>query len=134
MRTEEAPVGPIFRIVVGILLIAHGLVHLMWFLPNEDTAWPFRLDRSWLVPEQARRPVGIALIALVVAAFVLLGLAIWGVPSLVAIWPALAIAGAVASLAVLIVFWDRQLLWGIGIDLVILVLAVWRPGWTDRLG
>jgi hypothetical protein len=127
-------VEAIFRIVVGVLLIAHGLVHLLWFATNEDAAWPFRLDRSGLVPEQARRPVGIALITLAGAAFVLLGLAIWGVPGLVSMWPALAITGAVASLVMLIVFWDRQLIWGVGIDCVILVLAVWRPGWTDRLG
>jgi hypothetical protein len=123
----------IFPIVVGVLLIAHGLVHLLWFAPNVDAAWPFRLDRSLLVPEQARRPVGIALVALAVAAFALLGLAIWGIPGLVSMWPALAIAGALASLAMLIAFWDRQLIWGVGIDSVILVLAVWRPAWTDRL-
>ena len=124
----------IFRLAVGVLLIAHGLVHVIWFAPNEETAWPFHLERSWLVPEQARRPLAIALVALSVAAFVLVGLAIWGVPGLVMMWPVLAIAGVVASLAMLTVFWDRQLIWGVAIDLALLVLAVWRPGWTDRLG
>lgn len=124
----------IFRILAGALLVAHGLVHLLWFAPNDDAAWPFHLDRSWLVPEHARRAVGTALIALVVAAFVMVGLAIWAVPGLASMWPAIAIAGAVTSLAVLIAFWDRQLVWGIGIDVAILVIAVWRPGWTDRLG
>jgi uncharacterized membrane protein len=35
---REAPVETSFRLVVGVLLIAHGLVHLMWFAPNEETA------------------------------------------------------------------------------------------------
>ena len=85
MLAEGAPVEAIFRIVVGILLIAHALVHLLWFAPHKDAVWPFRLDRSGLVPEKARRPVGIALIALVVVAFVLLGLAVWGVPRLASV-------------------------------------------------
>jgi hypothetical protein len=71
----------------------------------------------------------------IVAAFVLVGLAIWGVPGLVVVWPGLTIAGVVVSLAMLTVFWDRQLIWGVANDLTLLVLAVWRPGWTDhRLG
>lgn len=125
--------GIVLRIVVGGLLVAHGLVHLMWFVSAKDASWPFRLDRSWLLPEQVRRPVGIALIAVVVAAFALLGLAVWGVPILASTWVGLAVVGAVASLVVLVVFWDRQLGWGVAIDVAILLVALWQPGWTDRL-
>lgn len=124
----------IFRIALGTLLVAHGLVHLLWLAPDKDAGWPFHLGRSWLVPERARRPVGVALIALVVAGFVLAGPAIWGVPVLVPMWAALTIAGAVASLALLIGFWDRQLVWGVAIDSAVLVLAVWQPGWIERPG
>ena len=122
------------RIVLGALLCAHGLVHLLWFAPNDDRAWPFRLDRSWLLSEGARRPVAVALVALTVVGFGLLGLAVWGVPGLASIWPVLAIGSAIASLAALVLFWDRQLLWGAAIDLALVVVALWRPGWTDRLG
>ena len=97
------------RIVIGALLLAHGLVHLMWFAPNDDPTWPFRLDRSWLMSDEARKPVAMALVALVVAGFAMLGLA-------------------------LVLFWDRQLLWGVAIDVTLLVVALWRPGWTDRFG
>lgn len=126
--------GTVLRIVVGGLLVAHGLVHLMWFASSKDPAWPFHLDRSWLLPEQARRPVGIVLVAVVVAAFTLVGLAVWGVPLLAPMWAGLAVVGAVASLAVLVVYWDRQLVWGLAIDVVVLVVALWRPGWTDGPG
>lgn len=98
------------RIILGVLLIGHGLVHLLWFAPNDGSGWPFRLDRSWLLSEGTRKPVAVALVALIVAGFSLLGFAVWGVPGLVSIWPGLAIAAA------------------------IIVVALWRPGWTDRLG
>jgi hypothetical protein len=122
------------RILLGGLLVAHGLVHLMWFAPNDDPAWPFRLDRSWLMPEATRKPVAIALVALVVAGFALLGLAVWGVPGLASMWPGLALGAAVVSLATLVLFWDRQLLWGVAIDVSLIVAALSRPGWTDRIG
>jgi hypothetical protein len=32
------------------------------------------------------------------------------------------------------VFWDRQLWWGVAIDVATLVVALWQPWWTDRLG
>jgi hypothetical protein len=122
------------RIVLGVLLVAHGLVHLLWFAPNDDPSWPFRLDRSWLLPDTTRKPVGVVLVALVVVAFALLGLAVWGVPGLASIWPFLAVVGALASLAALVLFFDRQLLWGAAIDVALIAVALSRPGWTDRLG
>ena len=122
------------RIVLVGLLVAHGLVHLMWFAPNDDPAWPFRLDRSWPMSEATRKPVAIALVALVVAGFALLGLAVWGVPGLASNWPGLAIGAAGVSLATLVLFWDRQLLWGVAIDVSLIVVGLWRPGWTDPIG
>ena len=74
------------------------------------------------------------LVALVVVGFTLLGLAVWGVPGLASVWPALAIGGALASLALLVAFWDRQLVLGIAIDAAIIAVALWRPGWTDSVG
>jgi hypothetical protein len=121
----------VLRIVVGLLLIAHGLVHLLYFVTNADDArFPFTIASSWLVPEPARRPVAVVLVSVTVAAFALLGLAVWGVPGLAAIWPLLAVGGSAASLALLIAFWDTQLLFGIAIDVALIVLAVMRPGWT----
>ncbi len=122
------------RIVLGVLLVAHGLVHLLWLARSDNPAWPFRLDRSWLVSEAIRKPVAVVLIPLIVAGFALLGLAVWGVPGLTSIWPVLAIGAAVASLAALVLFWDRQLLWGVAIDVALIVVALWHPAWTDRLG
>ena len=122
------------RSILGVLLIAHGLVHLLWFASSGNPAWPFRLDRSWLVPGAARTPTAVVLIALVVVGFALLGLAVWGVPGLTSIWPVLAIGSAAASLATLVLFWDRQLLWGVAIDVALMSVALWQPSWVDRVG
>lgn len=118
------------RVVLGVLLVAHGLVHLLWFASNTDPSWPFRLDRSWLIPDAARKPVAVVLLTVIVVAFVLLGLAVWGLPGLAGLWPGLALGAAATSLAALAVFWDRQLLLGVAIDVGLVVVAVWRPAWS----
>lgn len=124
----------LLKILAGVLLAAHGLVHLLYFVTNaEDPKWPFSIDRSWLVPEGARRPVAVVLVAITVAAFVLLGLAVAGVPGIRAIWPLLGVVGSVASALTLVVFWNAQLVAGLAIDAVVLVLALWQPTWTAQL-
>ena len=123
------------RAVGGVLLIAHGLVHLLYFVRvPDDPTFPFRITRSWLVPEAARRPLALALTAVTIAAFALLGLAVWGVPGLAALWPLWAVVGAAASLAMIVVFWHPQLVVGILIDLALIAVALTRPEFTDRLG
>jgi hypothetical protein len=121
------------RLASGGLLIAHGLVHLMYVAPDaDDPDAPFTLHGSWL-PGGSARPVALALIAATVAAFALLGLAVWGVPGLSGAWAMLATAGAAASLALLVAFWDTRLLFGVVVDVALLALVVTRPGWTDRI-
>ena len=131
---EGAHVNTAARIVAGLLLIAHGLVHLLYLVSEpDDESYPFTLRDSWLVPESARRPLAIFLIAVTITFFALLGLAVWGVPGLSGVWPALAIVAASSSLAMLIAFWDAWLTIGAGIDVALIVIAVTRPGWTDVL-
>lgn len=69
-----------------------------------------------------------------ITCFFLLGLAVWGVPVLTDAWPAIAIAAAVSSLALLIAFWDVHLVFGLTLDLVIIVVAVMHPSWTQQTG
>jgi hypothetical protein len=122
------------RVVVGLFLAAHGLVHLLYLVTKEDDpGWPLSLKQSWLVPEGARRPLGLALLTGVVIAFVLLGLAVWGVPGLAPVWPQLAIAAASLSLALLVAFWNTELLVGVGIDIALIVLAALHPAWIDKI-
>jgi hypothetical protein len=128
-------VATFVRVVVGALLAAHGLVHLLYLVTDpDDPTFAFSLRSSWLLPAPVRRPTGLVLIALTVAAFLLLALAVWGVPGLAAIWPGLAITAAALSLVLLFAFWNVRLLAGVAIDVAVIVVAVARPEWTDRIG
>jgi len=123
----------LIRIAVGLLLIAHGLVRLLYLVPKkDDPSFPFTLKESWLVPEAVRRPGGLVLLAATVAAFVLLGLAVWGVPGLSGAWPVIAIVAAALSLTLLVAFWNSHLFAGIGIDVALIALAVTRPEWIEK--
>lgn len=117
------------RIVVGVLLIAHGLVHLLYLAP--DT--PFSLEKSWIVPEGSRRPVAYLLMGATILAFILVALALWGVPGLSTVWPVVTMVGAGLSLVLLAAFWNTQLVFGIAIDLALLAAAIIRPDWVERL-
>jgi hypothetical protein len=118
------------RVVAGVLLLAHGLVHLLYLAPDVPH---FCIDRSWLLPAPARRPVARVLMAATVAGFALVALTVWGVPGLSAVWPALTIGACLLSMALLAGFWDTMLVIGIVIDVALMVIAVTRPEWADRL-
>ena len=120
----------VIRITVGVLLLAHGLVHLL-YLAREVPE--FSLTSSWLVPESARRQVALVLIVTTIAAFVLVALAVWGVPGLSRIWPALTIAAASLSLILLVAFWNIWLILGVTIDIALIAIAAIRPVWVQHI-
>lgn len=128
------------KLLLGFFLLAHGLVHTFYFTPPPPRTaggpeWPFEMQRSWLVTSAGLDPAiaragGTALIAVTIALLVLAALATvgWGVPA--AWWPAAALAGAVASAAVLLVFFHPWIVLGLVIDLAIawaVLVAGWRP-------
>jgi hypothetical protein len=116
----------VVRIVAGILLLAHGLVHLLYLAPDVSE---FSTQRSWLVPEAARQPVAWALIAATIASSAALALAVWGVPGLAAAWPVLAVFAGALSLVLLVAYWDTKLILGVAIDGTLITLAVVQPAW-----
>ncbi|GAA2170208.1 hypothetical protein [Pedococcus bigeumensis] len=116
----------VVRIVAGVLFLAHGLVHLLYLVPDVTQ---FSTQRSWLVPEAARQDVAVALIAAVIVASAALALAIWGVPGLTAAWPVLAVLAGGLSFVLLVAYWDTQLVLGVAIDATMVTLAVVQPGW-----
>ena len=117
-------------IVVGVLLLAHALVHLLYLARDVPE---FTLDHSWLVPDAARRPVGLVLMVATVVTFTLVALAVWGVPGLSAVWPVLTVAAGVLSAVLLVLFWSTNLVVGLVIDAALVVIAVLRPDWADRI-
>ena len=121
----------VIRVVAGILLIAHGLVHLLYLV---DDVSEFRLEDSWLVPDNASRPVAITLMTATIVASVLVGLEIWGVPRLSSIWDMYTVAAAVTSLALLFAFWGNRLVFGVALDVALIAVVVMRPEWTQQIG
>ena len=117
-------------IAAGVLLVAHGLVHLLYLV---DDAPEFSLDRSWLVPDTARHSLARGLIAATTVAFATLALAVWGVPGLSAVWPALTVVACLLSMVLLILFWNPWLVFGVAIDIALLAVAVTRPDWVGRV-
>ena len=122
------------RIVVGVLLVAHGLVHLLYLAPDaKDPGYPFTLKDSWAVSENAGRPLAWALCAATVAAFALAAVTVWQIPLLTSVWPGVVIAAASASLALLVVFWDNRLIFGVVLDVALIAVAVTRPDWAAKV-
>lgn len=119
------------QFVIGVFLIAHGLVHALYAAPRPPDAgetWPFDLDRSWLLGglgSKLRRGIGTALWITALAGFVLAGL---GAFISAGVWPTLAIVSAGVSFVVMVIFWHRWLAFGVSIDLVILAALLWL-GW-----
>lgn len=124
----------LLRVVAGILLIAHGLVHLLFVVPDAaDPSYPFSLDRSWLLPDAARRPVATGLMGAVVIAFLASALALWGVPGLAGAWSPITVVAGGLSVVLLVAFWDSRLLIGVAISVGLIVLAVLQPAWLDPI-
>lgn len=126
---EVVPVVVVLRVVVGVLLLAHGLVHLLYLAPDVSQ---FSLERSWLVPEAARRPAAYVLTGTIIVAFVLVALCVWGVPGLGAAWPVLTLVAAALSTLLLVLFWNRQLVFGVVVNAVLVAGVLMRPGWLER--
>jgi hypothetical protein len=118
----------VVRAIAGVLLLAHGLVHLLYLVPDVT---PFSTEQSWVVPEAMRRPLALALIAGTIAASAALALAVWGVPGFVAAWPVLASVAGALSLVLLVAYWDTQLALGVVIDALLITVAVVRPAWLE---
>jgi hypothetical protein len=135
------------RWLFAALLVGHGLVHLLFLVPVPRTGgagagsgtgsprWPFDLGRSWVVTRLGStagpvRAVALPLIAVTIGAFVLAGLATVEILVPVSGWPLLVAVGAVASLALLVLAFDLQLVLGLGLDaclLWIVASGIWRP-------
>jgi hypothetical protein len=118
------------RILAGILLLAHGLVHLLYLAPDVEE---FSIERSWLLPDPARRPIALVLLGATVLAFALVALSVWGLPGLSDASRVLVIIAAVVSALLLVVFWSWQLAFGLAIDVALVAVAAWWPTWVQHL-
>jgi hypothetical protein len=126
-------------LVVAGLVLGHALIHAS-YLARQPAArpgapeWPFTLDHSWLlgpigVDREISRILGAGLVMVVVAGFALAAMAALGIAP-AALWRVGIALGAVASLAVLGVYFHPWLVVGVVIDLALVWLVVlngWAP-------
>jgi hypothetical protein len=121
----------LLRIVFGVFMSAHGLIHLLWFVPTpDDPKWPFTIEKSPLLPwlsSKWLRVKAIALVALIIGGYVVAALGLFGVPGLSQIWGTAAIVASALSIVATAIFWNRQLIFGPIIDIAIIaaVLLKW---------
>jgi hypothetical protein len=117
-------------ILLALLLVVHASIHVGYIC---GPAWPFVATDPWLVtllganPDEVRS-VGIALVLMTVAAFVLVAVA--GMGFVRSPWKPLVVLGSVTSAVVLILFVTPWTLPGIAIDAVLLwatLVQDWRP-------
>lgn len=119
------------KILFALFVMAHGLLHASYLTPKpEDPNYPFSFDKGWFasVAGNMAQPIGTLLVAVTVVAFLLAGLGLLGVPGLVGIWKMMLLAGAIASLLLLVLFWHQWLVLGIVINIV-LVYGVYKLNW-----
>ena len=128
------------KTVLGIFIIAHGLVHsILAAAPNpSDTeakpgAFFTAADRSWLLPKLGLSPggiqwVGIVLVALSTVGFVVTGLGILGIGDIGVVWRLVAMISAPLSLLLLIIFWHPWLTVGVVINMLLLIALLWFEG------
>ena len=127
-------------LIVAGLMLGHALVHASYLAPQPTArpgapAWPFTLDHSWVlgpagVDLEISRVLGAGLVVVVVAGFALAALAALGwVPA--PFWRIGVALGAIASLAVLVLYVHPWLMIGMAIDLALLWLVV-AAGWAPE--
>jgi hypothetical protein len=129
------------RILIALILIAHGLVHVsLTTVPTPQPGairtpfwpgwWRDAVDSQWLASRiglapQTVRALGALLWLVTLAGFTLAGLGLAGLPGVNAIWQPAALVGAAASLLLLVFYWHPWLVMGAAIDLAVLA-ALWQ--------
>lgn len=123
-------------LLLAAFLMAHAVIHAGFLSPRPATAvgpaWPFALDRSWLlkplgVSAQVGKALGTALVAVLVVAYGAASLAVLGVLGDAA-FSAGVVGGSAASLLLLGLFFHPWLILGAGLD-VLLLVGVLVAGW-----
>ena len=128
--------------LLAIFLLAHGLIHASFISPRPPATaggpeWPFELSRSWLLSPlgldgDLSRALGVLLLVVTVVTFSIAAASAAGVVGQTLFAPAVG-AGAIASLALLVLFFHPWLVLGIAIDAVLL-WAAFVARWTPQGG
>ncbi len=125
--------------LLAAVLIGHGLVHAMFAISPPAAAggpdWPFDMAGSWAITGahldvNVVRAIGVALIVVVAGGFALAGLSTVGLVVPADWWQASVGVSAVTSMVLLVLFFNPQLVLGMGIDAILLwtvASRAWLP-------
>jgi hypothetical protein len=101
------------QIIIGLTVLAHGLVHIMFEFyfqdstNNKNVGWS---GESWLlskfINENLVKIVGKLLWGLVIITFSLTGLILIGLPIFAELWESLMITASILSLIGFLLFWN----------------------------
>ena len=106
------------RVLLGVVIVAHGLLTaLIWLSPPKADA-PFRATHSWLIGDARSLAIVIALVA--AAGFVLAGV---GIIADQAWWAVTGIGAGAVALLLMTLFFNPWLLAGITINAEILYVG-----------
>jgi hypothetical protein len=132
----------LLRLLFAAFLLAHGAIHASFLAPRPPATaggptWPFEVARSWVltplgIQPETTRLLARALVAATIAAFALAALAAVGFIS-AELWGPASAAGAVTSVALLVLFFQPWLVLGVVIDFGLL-WAVLIAGWSPEGG
>src|SRR5690242_14774274 len=109
----------VLRILLGLLVVAHGLVHLAVWIPAPSDDAPMQTARSWLLGDVRPLAVGLAVTAAVLltaGGIAVLAGAGW--------WAWLVIVGSATSVLLIALTFTPWWLFGLAIDAALLVWAV----------
>lgn len=140
MLVNDIVLGPW---LLALLVFAHGWVHLMFAFPKPERGgdyagvgeYPFDFGRSWLVRRQGLDPkrvrqIGLAVMVVTFVLALLAALATVGLVVPTDWWAGLMIAAALASTAMLLLFYSPALILGFAIDALMVALVLsgsWSP-------
>ena len=116
------------RVIAGLFLVAHGLIHLMYVTPppKDDPKYPFVPEERWFpravgLEPGAAKGVARTLATTCVVLFVIAGIALLANTSL---WKPAAVTGSVVSLVLMLLFFHPWLVFGIAIDAAIVATVL----------
>jgi hypothetical protein len=120
-----------WTILIGLFLIAHGLIHVAVYAPPATDDAPFDPVRSWMFRRRLRS-LALTLAAITALIFVIAGIGLLAHQDW---WQAASVAGASASLVLLALFFHPWLSIGVAINVAI-IWALTQTDWptSDMLG
>jgi hypothetical protein len=118
------------KLIFGLFLIAHGFIHYLFISKQPPAqpgapAWPFDITKSVILTPLGIRPeilkiIGIILTFTALIGFVLSGLGWMGIPFVKDIWVPVTVVSSIASILLIVTFWNIWFIIGPLIDLMIL--------------